>query len=299
MGALPEDADYVFNFAVAKSNRWARDLDANAGGRELAHGAPPAGHRLRALLEHRRLRPHGPSRLRRGRRAGRQPRGVAVPPHLQHLQDRRRDGSPLGLPPLRRPHHHRPPVGPLRRPGWLAGHPPGDDAQRQRHPRPRRRPQRLPPAARGRHRRHAAGLGRGRRHAGHHRQLGRRGSRQHRRVVHLPGRAHRSRRPRSPPPPRPSTACRSTSPACTSWWARRRWRGGTASAGWWPPGTRSCCPTLPLSVSSRAPSRRSPPTSSPPNDRWGRTAGHRARRPSAGRRRASPTASERCPDRGR
>jgi len=29
---LPADADYVFNFAVAKSNRWERDLDANAGG---------------------------------------------------------------------------------------------------------------------------------------------------------------------------------------------------------------------------------------------------------------------------
>jgi nucleoside-diphosphate-sugar epimerase len=29
---LPADADYVLNFAVAKSNRWGRDLDANVGG---------------------------------------------------------------------------------------------------------------------------------------------------------------------------------------------------------------------------------------------------------------------------
>ena len=29
---LPADADYVFNFAVAKSNDWERDVDANAGG---------------------------------------------------------------------------------------------------------------------------------------------------------------------------------------------------------------------------------------------------------------------------
>jgi nucleoside-diphosphate-sugar epimerase len=30
--ALPDDADYVLNFAVAKSNDWATDLDGNAGG---------------------------------------------------------------------------------------------------------------------------------------------------------------------------------------------------------------------------------------------------------------------------
>jgi UDP-glucuronate 4-epimerase len=32
VAALPADADYVFNFAVAKSNQWERDVDANAGG---------------------------------------------------------------------------------------------------------------------------------------------------------------------------------------------------------------------------------------------------------------------------
>ena len=32
MGGLPEDADYVLNFAVAKTNDWERDLAANSGG---------------------------------------------------------------------------------------------------------------------------------------------------------------------------------------------------------------------------------------------------------------------------
>jgi nucleoside-diphosphate-sugar epimerase len=32
VGDLPADADYVLNFAVAKSNKWDRDIDANAGG---------------------------------------------------------------------------------------------------------------------------------------------------------------------------------------------------------------------------------------------------------------------------
>src|SRR5271165_584119 len=32
VAGLPEDADYVVNFAVAKSNNWERDLRANSGG---------------------------------------------------------------------------------------------------------------------------------------------------------------------------------------------------------------------------------------------------------------------------
>ena len=68
----------------------------------LADGAPPRGHRLPPLLDHRGLQAHGPSRLRRGGRAGRQPRRLALPPHLQHLQDRRRGHRPLGGGPLRR-----------------------------------------------------------------------------------------------------------------------------------------------------------------------------------------------------
>ena len=62
LGALPEDADYVLNFAVAKTNDWERDLAANAGGlaylmehhrraRALLHCSStavykPAGHRV-------------------------------------------------------------------------------------------------------------------------------------------------------------------------------------------------------------------------------------------------------------
>lgn len=41
VGALPADADYVLNFAVAKTNDWERDLAANSGG-------------LAALMEHHR-----------------------------------------------------------------------------------------------------------------------------------------------------------------------------------------------------------------------------------------------------
>src|SRR5262245_47850366 len=32
LSALPEDVDYVVNFAVMKTNDWGRDLDGNAGG---------------------------------------------------------------------------------------------------------------------------------------------------------------------------------------------------------------------------------------------------------------------------
>jgi nucleoside-diphosphate-sugar epimerase len=41
VGSLPEDADYVLNFAVAKTNDWERDLAANCGG-------------LASLMEHHR-----------------------------------------------------------------------------------------------------------------------------------------------------------------------------------------------------------------------------------------------------
>ena len=62
LGPLPQDADYVLNFAVSKSNDWERDLAANAGGladlmehhrraRALLHCSStavykPAGHRV-------------------------------------------------------------------------------------------------------------------------------------------------------------------------------------------------------------------------------------------------------------
>ena len=128
---LPADAEYVLNFAVAKSNEWTLDLDANSGGLATLMEHHQGRHRLPPLLDHRGLPAHGSPRLRRGRPAGRQPRGLAVPADLQHLQDRRRDHRPVGRPPLRAPHHHRPAGRPLRRPGRVAGRPSRDDAQRE------------------------------------------------------------------------------------------------------------------------------------------------------------------------
>ncbi len=123
VGGLPRDADYVVNFAVSKTNDWNLDLQANSGG-------------LAWLMEHHQdataflhcsttgvYKPHGPPRLRRGGPAGRQPRRVALPPHLQHLQDRRRGHRPVGGPAFRPPHHRGPAVGSLRdRGGWPAIH---------------------------------------------------------------------------------------------------------------------------------------------------------------------------------
>ena len=83
---------------------------------------------------------------------GRQPRRVALPAHLQHLQDRGGGDGALGGRALRAADHDRPPVGALRRQRRLARHPPAHDAVGQRRPGPRRRAQRLPPAARRRHR---------------------------------------------------------------------------------------------------------------------------------------------------
>ena len=62
----------------------------------LADGAPPERRRVRPLLDHRRVQAARPPCLRRGGRAGRQPRGLALPAYLQHLQDRRRGHGPVG-----------------------------------------------------------------------------------------------------------------------------------------------------------------------------------------------------------
>ena len=54
---------------------------------------------------------------------GRQPRRLAVPPDLQHRQDRGRGHRPVGGRPFRAADHRRPPVRPLRRRGgWPAIH---------------------------------------------------------------------------------------------------------------------------------------------------------------------------------
>ena len=96
VGGLPADADYVLNFAVAKTNDWERDLAANSGG-------------LAYLMEHHRdaraflhcsstavYKPDGHRVFAEDGPARRQPRGLALPAHLQHLQDRGRGHGALG-----------------------------------------------------------------------------------------------------------------------------------------------------------------------------------------------------------
>ena len=114
----------------------------------LVDGAPSRRPRLPALFDHGGLQAHGSPRLRRGRSPGRQPRGVALPADLQHLQDRRRGDGAVGRPAFRASHDDHPAVGSLRRPGRLARGAPAHDDQRFGDPGPRGRPERLPPTAR-------------------------------------------------------------------------------------------------------------------------------------------------------
>ena len=62
----------------------------------LVDGASPERGGVRPLLHHRRVQAARPPRLQGGGRARGQPRGVAVPAHVQHLQDRRRGHGPVG-----------------------------------------------------------------------------------------------------------------------------------------------------------------------------------------------------------
>ena len=173
VAGLPADAEYVLNFAVAKTNDWDRDLAANSGG-------------LASLMEH-----HQSARafLHCSSTAVYKPEGHRVFAEDGPLGDNH------GVWPFLRTYSickiaaeatarwcaqrfgcaddDRPPLRALRGQRRLAGHPPPHDVVGQRHPRARRRPERLPPAARGRHRRHGAppacrGVG-----AGDHGQLGR------------------------------------------------------------------------------------------------------------------------------
>ena len=70
VSGLPADADYVLNFAVAKTNDWETDLAANSGGlaylmehHQQRHGLPP-------LLDHRGVQARGSPQVRRRRTAG-------------------------------------------------------------------------------------------------------------------------------------------------------------------------------------------------------------------------------------
>ena len=70
VGGLPEDADYVLHFAVAKTNDW----ETGPGGQQrrprLPDGAPPPRPRLPALLVHGRLQARRTPGLRRAGPAG-------------------------------------------------------------------------------------------------------------------------------------------------------------------------------------------------------------------------------------
>ena len=139
VGGLPADADYVLNFAVAKTNDWDRDLAANSGGLAYLMEHHRDGRCVPALFVDRGLqagRSPGPRRVGAARR---QPRRVALPADLQHLQDRRRGNGALGGRAVRLPDHDRPALRSLRGQRRMAGHPPAHDVVGQRHSRPRRR----------------------------------------------------------------------------------------------------------------------------------------------------------------
>jgi len=102
-----------------KSNNWELDLRTNGGGlawlmehhQEAAafvHCSTTGVYKPMAIT-------CSPNRTSSG-----QPRRLAVPPHVQHLQDRRRGHRPMGVGALRPPHHSCPPVRPLWRPGRVA-----------------------------------------------------------------------------------------------------------------------------------------------------------------------------------
>ena len=101
VAALPADADYVLNFAVAKTNDWERDLAANSGG-------------LAYLMEHHRdaraflhcsstavYKPAGHTPLDEGAALGDNHGVWPFLQHVQHLQDRRRGDRALGCQALR------------------------------------------------------------------------------------------------------------------------------------------------------------------------------------------------------
>ena len=159
----------------------------------LPHGAPSRRPRFPPLLLRRGVPPRRAPPARRGKPARGQPRRLAVPPHVQHLQNRRGGDGALGRRTLRAADDDRPPVRPVRRQRRLARHPPPHDVGRDGGSGPPRQAQRLSPAARRRHRRHGPapprrGLG-----TGHDGELGWERSGEHRGVVHVSRRPGRRR----------------------------------------------------------------------------------------------------------
>ena len=139
VGELPEDADYVLHFAVAKTNDWEKDLAANSGGlaylMEHHRGA-------RAFLHCSSTAVYKPEGHRVFDEEGPLGDNHGVWPFLRtySISKIAAEGTARwGGGAVRAPDHHCPSVGALRRQRWLAGHPPAHDAVGPRHPRPRRR----------------------------------------------------------------------------------------------------------------------------------------------------------------
>ena len=131
VAGLPRDADYVVNFAVSKTNDWTLDLQANSGG-------------LAWLMEHHQ---DATAFLHCSTTGVYKPLGHHVFAEEDQLGDNHgvwpflrtysiskiaaEATARWAAAALRPPHHRGPPVGALRRPGRMAGHPPRDDDQRQ------------------------------------------------------------------------------------------------------------------------------------------------------------------------
>jgi UDP-glucuronate 4-epimerase len=122
---LPADADYVLDFAVAKTTDWENDLAANSGG-------------LAYLMEHHQ---QAKAFLHCSSTAVYKPAG-----HRAFTED-----APLGdnHGAFRPSYDDRPPLRSLRRRGRVARHAPPDDAVRKCDTRARRHPQRVQPHSRG------------------------------------------------------------------------------------------------------------------------------------------------------
>ena len=151
MGKLPEDAEYVLNFAVAKTNDWEKDLAANSGG--LAY-LMEHHRRARAFLHCSSTAVYKPEGHRVFDEEGPLGDNHGVWPFLRTYSICKiaAEGTARwGGRALRAPDHHCPTVRAVRRQRRVAGHPPAHDAERVGHPRPRGRAQRLSPAARRRH----------------------------------------------------------------------------------------------------------------------------------------------------
>ena len=238
--ACPADADYVVNFAVAKSNEWEKDLRANSGG-------------LAYLMEHHRearaflhcsttgiYKPMGHHVFAEGDPLG-DNHGVwpflrtysicKIAAEATALWAADRFGLPTTIARLSVPYGDRG--------GWPAIHlemmlngsdiPVHVDAPSVYHPIHEDDIVAMVPGL----------LGCGR-HPGHRRQLGRQPGGQHRGVVRLPGRADRAHADASPPPPRPSTACEIDLTRMHELVGPPPSPGRTGCAAWSPPATPSC-----------------------------------------------------------